>query len=194
MPHSPRDRLISSAIDLVRTYGVDATGVSELLEHSSTARRSIYQNFPDGKAELIAESTTAAGSWISSRLRHAADHTADPAALVRTVIDQVIRSVRADDYHKGCPIAAAATASPASAPVHEAAARVFETLTDELAAVLERDGRTAADARSLAGFILSTVEGALMRARCARSTEPLDQARAQLDTLIAATASPGATQ
>ena len=64
MPPGPRERLIASAIDLVRARGVDGTGLAELLEHSGTARRSIYQHFPGGKAEAARGS-----SWFSTKRR-----------------------------------------------------------------------------------------------------------------------------
>ncbi|WP_372442056.1 TetR/AcrR family transcriptional regulator [Nocardioides limicola] len=60
----PRERLLRSSIALVRAHGVEGTGLTELLERSGTARRSIYQHFPGGKDELIAASTRAAGSWM----------------------------------------------------------------------------------------------------------------------------------
>lgn len=50
----PRQRLIDSAIAMMRERGVHATGLADLLKRSGTARNSIYQHFPEGKAELIA--------------------------------------------------------------------------------------------------------------------------------------------
>lgn len=187
MPPGPRERLIISAIQLVRARGVDGTGLTELLEHSRTARRSIYQHFPGGKAELVATSTAAAGVWLRGALRDL-EGQGDVASLVRTLVDQVAKNLAADDYTLGCPVAAAAAAAPDSVGVREAAATVFDSWTDELAAALERDGRPAAQAQSLAGFIVSSVEGALLRARCARSTEPLEQAATHLSSLLEATA------
>lgn len=184
MPPGPRERLIISAIELLRTRGVEGTGLSDLLEHSQTARGSVYQHFPGGKAELMAASTTAAGAWIRRTLREYAEQT-DPATLLRGLIEQLAANLAANDYQPGCPVAAAAAAAPDAAGVREAAAAVFDCWTDDLAAALEEDGRSAAQARSLAGFILSAVEGALLRARCARSTEPLEQTAEQLAALLA---------
>src|SRR5258706_426767 len=50
-----RERLIASAIEMLRRHGVAGTGLAELLENSGTARRSVYVNFPGGKSELMAE-------------------------------------------------------------------------------------------------------------------------------------------
>ena len=187
VPPGPRERLIISAIQLVRARGVEGTGLTELLEHSRTARRSIYQHFPGGKAELVATSTAAAGAWLRRALRDL-EGQGDVASLVRTLVHQVAKNLAADDYTLGCPVAAAAAAAPDAAGVREAAASAFESWTEELAGALVREGRSPAEAQSLAGFIVSAVEGALLRARCARSTEPLDQAATHLLSLLEADA------
>lgn len=186
MPPGPRERLIISAIQLVRARGVDGTGLTELLEHSRTARRSIYQHFPGGKAELVATSTAAAGAWLRRSLRDL-EGEGDVPSLVRTLVGQVAENLAANDYTLGCPVAAAAAAAPDAAGVREAAAIVFASWTDEIAAALEREGRPVDQARSLAGFIVSAVEGALLRARCSGSTEPLEQAVIHLSSLLEAT-------
>lgn len=185
VPPGPRQRLIISAIELVRARGVDGTGLTELLEHSRTARRSIYQHFPGGKAELVATSTAAAAAWLRRSLRDL-EGQGDVASLVRTVVGLVANNLAADDYTLGCPVAAAAAAAPDAPGVREAAASAFASWTEELAGALVREGRSPAEAQSLAGFIVSAVEGALLRARCARSTEPLEQAATHLLSLLKA--------
>ena len=54
---SARDALITSVTGLVRRRGVAGTGLNALLEDSGVARRTVYLNFPGGKAELVAEAT-----------------------------------------------------------------------------------------------------------------------------------------
>lgn len=183
MPPGPRERLIGSAIELLRTRGVEGTGVADLLEHSHTARGSIYQHFPGGKAELMATAAGTAGAWLRHTLREYAGQI-DVASLLRGVIEQVAAELTANDYQHGCPVVAAAVAAPDATGVRESAADVFASWTEELAAALEQEGRSAAEARSLAGFVVSAVEGALLRARCAQSTEPLEQAAEQLAALL----------
>lgn len=187
MPPGPRERLILSAIELVRARGVEGTGLAQLLEQSRTARGSVYQHFPGGKAELVATATSAAGAWLTRSLRELAGH-GDARFVLRTILDELAQNLVDHDYSLGCPIAAAAAAGPEAAGVREAAASVFDSWTEEVAAALERDGRSKAQARSLAGFVVSAVEGALLRARCARSTEPLEQAGDQLAVLLDAEA------
>lgn len=185
MPQGPRERLIVAAIELVRERGVAGTGLADLLERSNSARRSIYQHFPGGKLELIDAATRAAGVWMQ-RVLHEFGATMDSATLLVETIRQMSANLVESDFRLGCPVAAAAAAPADAVGVREAAAASFAAWAGELAAKLEGEGHPAAEARSLAGFVVSSVEGALLAARAARSTEPLDQAARHLAPLLEA--------
>jgi len=73
--NGPRDRLISNSIAMVQERGVHATGLSDLLRRSSTARNSIYQHFPGGKTELMVAVTDAAGASAAARIDSLAGRT-----------------------------------------------------------------------------------------------------------------------
>jgi AcrR family transcriptional regulator len=183
MPPGPRQRLISAAIELVRERGVEGAGLTDLLERSSSARRSIYQHFPGGKLELIETSTRAAGEWMRRAIRQFGA-AMDTSTLLAETIRQIAASLVSSDYRLGCPIAAAAAVSADAAGVREAAAAVFAGWVEEIEAMLVREGRTQDEAHSLAGFLVSAVEGAMLCARATRSTEPLDQAVEHLTRLL----------
>lgn len=173
-----------AAIELVRERGVEGAGLSDLLERSHTARRSVYQHFPGGKLELIDAATRAAGAWMKSVL-HEVGASMDSATLLVETVRQMSANLVESDFRLGCPIAAAAAAPADAVGVRAAAAAAFEAWVDELAVKLEGEGHPAAEARSLAGFVVSSVEGALLCARASRSTEPLDQAARHLQPLLA---------
>lgn len=184
MTTGPRDRLTASAIHLVRQRGVEGTGLKELVEHSGAARRSIYQHFPGGKTELIAHSTQVAGEFIRRRIK-AALTTAPPVEALSGLLGLISATLPSQDFALGCPVSAAAQAVPEAEILRAAAAAAFSGWIDELSAALVRNGETDDDARSLAGFIVSAIEGALIRARAERSTEALDQVDTQLRRLLA---------
>lgn len=183
VPQGPRERLIVAAIDLVRERGVEGTGLADLLDRSHTARRSVYQHFPGGKLELIDASTRAAGAWMKRVLRDLAP-TMDTSALLVETLRQMSANLVDTAYRLGCPVAAAAAAPADAVGVHDAAAAAFEDWVGEIAAKLESEGHSADEARSLAGFVVSSVEGALLCARAARSTEPLEQVARHLAPLL----------
>src|SRR5690349_23589082 len=68
MPRTARERLLTSAIQLMARDGVAGMGVAELIEHSNVSRRSVYVNFPRGKAELVADATKSAAESITGML------------------------------------------------------------------------------------------------------------------------------
>jgi TetR/AcrR family transcriptional regulator, lmrAB and yxaGH operons repressor len=96
----PRERLVASAIELVRERGVDATGVAELLDHSQTARGSIYKHFPGGKSELVTASTKEAGEQMRLGLRQLAE-AGDVAALIVLRVTSVTSARTSVSDHSG---------------------------------------------------------------------------------------------
>lgn len=109
-----RDRLIGSAIALLQRNGVAGTGIAELLEHSGTARRSVYLNFPGGKAELLADAAASAGQAISEVIRRFVAE-ADPVAGVEAFVALWKDALTGSDFGAGCPTSVRVRPTSASA-------------------------------------------------------------------------------
>jgi len=177
MTAGPRERLIDSTIALIRRRGVHATGLTDLLTHSGTARQSIYQHFPGGKAELVEQATKEAGRQMVALLDTFDDN---PIDLVDGLIGWWEQELDTSSYTSGCPVVAAALApSPA-------AGRVFAAWEARFTGVLVRAGLEQVAAVSLATFTLSALEGAIVLSRAAASTRPLGDVRKQLTMLLRA--------
>ena len=80
----------------------------------------------------------------------------------------------------GCPVAAAALARPEDPELAAVATAAFQSWERPIAAALREEGVGRADAEAFAGLVVSTVEGALLRARAAGDHAPLDSAVAGL--------------
>lgn len=179
----PRERLILSAIELMREYGVHATGLSDLLDRSNTARGSIYQHFPAGKTELMEQATLEAGRIITARIEELTQ-TLPAQDVIRAFIDGWKQNLTDSEFSGGCPIVAAAQAGPDALAVREASAAVFADWARVIAASIESKGVDAATAGSLGSFIVSSLEGAIIQCRSARSLQPLDDAGSSLTLLL----------
>ncbi|MGV0810861.1 TetR/AcrR family transcriptional regulator [Mycolicibacterium boenickei] len=179
----PRERLIQSAIELMREYGVHATGLSDLLKRSNTARASIYQHFPAGKAELMEQATLEAGRIITARIRELTQALPTEDAIGAFVAGWK-RNLADGLFTAGCPIMAAAQAGPDALAVREASAAVFADWSRALADSIESKGVDAATAASLGSFIVSSLEGAIIQCRSSRSLQPLDDASTSLMLLL----------
>ena len=174
-----RDALVQSAIELIRRNGVAATGVAELLAHSGISRRSIYLNFPGGKAELIAEATRAAGAGMTDLIASVT------GTSISSFTDAWKEVVESSGFRASCPIAAAALGRSEAPDAADAAAAAFRDWENVLSARLVA-GNVAPDvAESLATTIVAAVEGAVLLSIATRSTEPLDRVGKHLDELIA---------
>jgi TetR/AcrR family transcriptional repressor of lmrAB and yxaGH operons len=175
-----RDRLTSATATLMQRHGVAGTGIAEILTTSGVTRRSIYLNFPGGKAELVAAATRSAGDEMTTTLREYMDEPDPIGAFARMWSDVLVST----DFEGGCPIVAAASSRDESPEGASAAADVFAEWGQLLADRLREDGINRAAAQSLSTTIVAAVEGAVILARAARSTEPLEQVTHHLNELI----------
>ncbi len=183
---SSRDRMIDSAVALLRERGANAVTIDAVLGHSGAPRGSVYHHFPGGRDELVLEALNRSGDTISAMLDRSLD-AGDTTTAVRAFIRFWKRAMRESDYHAGCPIAGMAVDS--HSPVTEAAAVVDSTFTrwhQRLVASLVDDGYSRARARRLATTIVACVEGALLMCRAQRTTVPLDDVAQEIRVLLEA--------
>src|SRR4051812_23468853 len=64
----PRDRMVFSAVQLIRRQGVTATGVRDVVADARAPRGSVQHYFPDGKEQLVGEAVEWAGRYAGSRI------------------------------------------------------------------------------------------------------------------------------
>lgn len=182
---STRAAMLDSAIELFRQRGVAATSLRDVVTHAGASRGSIYHHFPGGKAELAAEATTRAASFLEALLGDLLDR-GDSAAAVESFVRYWTRELTHSDFGRGCPVAAAALADEESSAARDAAGVAFGQWQELLAAALVARGSAPAAAADRAALAICAVEGALLVARARRSAEPLAQVGRQLQSLLAA--------
>jgi AcrR family transcriptional regulator len=174
-----RERLIASTVDLVRRHGVAGTGLALLLEHSKTARRSIYLNFPGGKAELIAQATATAGRIGGEFIDHLGCD-GDPVAVIQRYVASFAAGLKATDFSAGCPIVAAALGRSEAAAAADKAGEVFTDWENRLSRHLQSAQLSESDADQLATMAIAAVEGAVVMCQATHSDEPLRRVEAAL--------------
>ncbi|MHA3020841.1 TetR/AcrR family transcriptional regulator [Mycobacterium sp. BMJ-28] len=167
-----RDRLIAGAVDLIRRNGVAGTGLALLLEVSGTARRSLYLNFPGGKAELIADATATAGRVTGSVIDRLA-RDGDPATVIRRFVAGWIAALEATDFTAGCPIMAAALGRSEAPAAADTAGAVFTDWEQRLTGHLQAAGLSVGDSGQLATVTIAAVEGAIVMCQATKSDQPL---------------------
>jgi len=176
-----RERLTSATAGLMQIHGVAGTGIAQILTASGVTRRSIYLNFPGGKAELVAAATRLAGDELTSLLRECVEQP-DPIGAFTNVWSEVLIST---DFDGGCPIVAAACSGDEAPEAASTAADVFAEWAQVLADRLTDDGIKRAVAQSLSTTVVAALEGAVILSRATRSTRPLEQVSHHVIELIA---------
>ncbi|KXP09779.1 hypothetical protein AXK57_13135 [Tsukamurella pulmonis] len=179
-----RDGLIEATVGLLRRHGVAGTGLTAITEASGRSRRTIYLNFPQGKAQLVEAATRAAGQFMADVI--AALPLEDPAAAIRRFGALWETTLIESRFLSGCPIVAAALGRAEAPEAADAAGDAFrqwiETLTVSL---VEHSAMEPRRARAVATTMVATVEGAIIMSAATRSVEPLHQALSVLEELVA---------
>jgi TetR/AcrR family transcriptional regulator, lmrAB and yxaGH operons repressor len=174
-----RARLLNGARRLLAEKGYAGMELRDVAERGEAPRGSIYHHFPGGKTQLAVEAAALEGSEI----RAAIEGSLRERGLGETLTmfgEMFRRRVKDHPERLGCPVAAAALARPEDPALAAAATAAFQSWEAPIAAALEEEGVSAKDAATFAGLVVSTIEGALIRARAAGDEAPLESAVAGL--------------
>jgi AcrR family transcriptional regulator len=174
-----RALLLNGARQLLAEKGYAGMELRDVAERGRAPRGSIYHHFPGGKTQLAREAAVLEGEQV----RETIERSLEERGLKRTLamFGEIFRRRVADHPERiGCPVAAAALARPEDPQLAAAATAAFQSWERPIAAALLDEGVGRKDADDFAGLVISTVEGALIRARAAGSTDPLESAIAGL--------------
>lgn len=170
-----RALLLNGARRLLAEKGYAGMELRDVAERGKAPRGSIYHHFPGGKRQLAIEAAQLEGEEIRALIERSLEEHGLRGTLER--FGEIFRRRVVDHPERiGCPVAAAALARPEDPELATAATAAFQSWEKPIAAALLDEGVGRAAAENFAGLVVSTVEGALIRARAAGSTEPLDSA------------------
>jgi AcrR family transcriptional regulator len=172
-----RERIVTASAELFRRQGYNATGVKQIVAEASAPFGSLYHFFPGGKEQLGAETIRWSGALYGQLIDIIFDPAPDVVTAVENFFAGAAETLRETGYEDACPIATVALeVASSSEPMREAAHDVFESwlhaTTDRFVAA----GIPREKSRELAVLLLSSLEGAFVLCRAARSTEALEVA------------------
>jgi TetR/AcrR family transcriptional regulator, lmrAB and yxaGH operons repressor len=186
--HKRRDGralLLNGARQLLAEKGYAGMELRDVAERGRAPRGSIYHHFPGGKRQLAVEAAELEGTEIRDLIERWLAERGLAATL--TAFGQMFRHrVKNRPERLGCPVAAAALARPEDPELAAVATAAFQSWERPIAAALRDEGVSAGEAETFAGLVVSTVEGALVRARAAGDQGPLDSAVGGLQQALAA--------
>ncbi|MDX6623301.1 MAG: hypothetical protein QOE75_1233 [Solirubrobacterales bacterium] len=184
-----RERLINGARKLLAEKGYAGMELRDVAEVGEAPRGSIYHHFPGGKIQLAVEATSREGAEVQAAIERSLEERG-LAATLRMFGEMFARRVKDHPERLGCPVAAAALARPEDPSLAAAATAAFASWEEPIAAALRDEGIGRKDAAAFAGLVVSTIEGALIRARAAGDRAPLDSAVAGLERSLGALLAP----
>ncbi len=178
-----RERLLNGARKLLAEKGYAGMELRDVAEVGKAPRGSIYHHFPGGKRQLAVEVAELEGTEVRAAIERSLEEHGLAGTL--TMFGEMFRRrVKDQPERLGCPVAAAALARPEDPALAAAATEAFQSWEAPIAAALRDEGVGSKDAETFAGLVISTVEGALIRARAAGEEAPLDSAVAGLSQAL----------
>ncbi|TWO70785.1 TetR/AcrR family transcriptional regulator [Caenimonas sedimenti] len=172
---SPRDRMVTAAIQGMRRNGLAGAGINQVVAASGAPKGSLYHYFPGGKNQLAQEALERFGEERRAALMKLVQGAGDAPARLRRLFASLAKSLEKEDYAFGCAVAGVALDLQAdSAPLGAVCTAQLDLWTEALAPAF--DPLPPARRQAWARLTITTFEGALMQARARRSREPLLEA------------------
>lgn len=183
MAHSTetRDRIIQVGASLIHQHGFAASGLDTILKAAGVPKGSFYHYFPSKDDFGLAVIDWFATEYKAHISRFLHDPTASPLQRLRNFVSDGIKTQGSEACRRGCLIGNLGQELAGQNEAFRARLdRVFveweEGIADCMKAAQDLGEVAAtADTALLARFFLNSWEGALLRAKLARSIAPLQE-------------------
>ncbi|NVN91325.1 MAG: TetR family transcriptional regulator C-terminal domain-containing protein [Desulfuromonadales bacterium] len=174
-----KDMLIEAGLELVLKQGYNATGVEKVLKHAKIPKGSFY-NFFSSKEEFgLAMIDAFAGKMTDVIQDSLEDNALKPLERIRKSFEQMIDIFEKNNCSGGCLIGNLSLEMADSNDVlRQRLESALQSWSDALASVIleaRQDGSIpeSLDAEMLAENMILSLQGALLRAKVKKSSEPL---------------------
>lgn len=191
MKASNRKRsIVASAAPIFNRNGFSGTSISDILDATALEKGGLYNHFAS-KEELALASFDYAFAQVDAYFTKALSGTESGMPRLRAYVDAFERYIERPVVNGGCPIANAALEADDALPfLRDRVAAAFGKMRSHIAHNVERgiakgQFRPGTDPHSVADFVLSTLEGALLLSRGTRSRAHAHRVIATLRAWIA---------
>ena len=177
---STREHLLDVGVELMHQNGYNATGLIDILKAADVPKGSFYHHF-GSKEEFAA---AALDSYIAREANHSAEVLTDskipPMRRLRQYFTEMIKTYGQAGAISGCMMGRFSLEIAADSPQLRAKlSQAFQHWQHKIATVIQQaaaEGELPAgtDAESVAGFLLNSWEGALLRSQAEKSDAPLE--------------------
>ncbi|AVI35284.1 MULTISPECIES: TetR/AcrR family transcriptional regulator [Acinetobacter] len=182
----PRQRLILSALDLLRTQGLAATSVREVAKHAQAPLGSTYHYFPDGKSQIVKEALIFSGNTALEQLDKALNQHGVRKGIT-VFITWWADMVQADNFEAGCPLMSVLMetgSDPEKLQYVEIVKQILDVWKLRLIQAFEQESICLEQSNQISMSIIASLEGAILLCRAWGSVTPLKAIAEQLDLTI----------
>jgi TetR/AcrR family transcriptional repressor of lmrAB and yxaGH operons len=181
-----RERILATTRVLLQRHGFHGTGLNTIAAGAGAPKGSLYFHFPGGKEQIVCDAVLGSGALGAEVIRATVAEAPTVLAAVEAMYDGFATQLAQSGYADGCPLSTVVSEmAPHSDAIAAASHQAFAQWTAPIAERLGRDGYDDADASRRAIAVLSMLEGAIILAKAARSTVPIDACRSLLADLLA---------
>lgn len=177
---STRDHLIDTGLKLMHQQGYNATGVAEILEASDVPKGSFYHHFKS-KEDFAA---AALGRYTGREAEHAASVLIDskmaPMKRLKRYFTELIKFYGMKGPITGCMMGRFSLEIAETSPqLRKQLSATFTHWQHTIATVIkqaiaQKELAAGIDPEAMAGFLLNSWEGALLRSQAEASDVPLE--------------------
>lgn len=174
-----RALLIRRGTELLTERGVSATALDEVLKSVGVPKGSFYHYFPSKDAFVLA-TVDSYGDYLLAKLdRHFGNAALAPLARLGAFVDDACRGMERHQFSRGCLVGnLGQEVGCLDAAIQRRLEEIFRTWEERVAGCLQAavaagELAAAADCPALAHAFWIGWEGAILRARLMRSSEPM---------------------
>jgi TetR/AcrR family transcriptional repressor of nem operon len=175
-----REKIIDDCLALLWRKGVNGTSMSDIAERAAILKGSFYNYFKSKEEFVSAVLDSYAAKWETNVLAIFRARQLSARAKLKAYFDRMKELAASMHYTQGSLVGNfAQELSGASERFAEQAERIFRRMQASIAQALQEAQTQGAlakdeDPEMLAELILNSTEGAILRAKTARSTRPIE--------------------
>jgi TetR/AcrR family transcriptional repressor of lmrAB and yxaGH operons len=159
-----KDRILEAAIFLMKQSGLTGAGINQLVARSGAPKGSVYYYFPEGKRQITGEALTLYAQRVAVAFERALSSKRKAGDKIRALFRHVSDRFEEGVFEQSCAAGAVTLDLDAEVvaiqPIIAAAFASWQAVIANHLPIRSRARR-----ESLAGLVLSAIEGAYIRGR-----------------------------
>lgn len=167
-----KSEIVAIAADLIHEYGYNNIGIKKILDEANIPKGSFYHYFQS--KEDLALSVIEFHIDNTKKILGQVDRSVEG---LRDFFNVFFKRLEEMEYKKGCPIGnLILELADLKESYRDKLLEWLKFLEDEITDILkETELEIKTDPRALASFIISSLEGAIMKAKLEKNNEPIDE-------------------